>query len=198
MLRKYLKPGMTVVDIGANVGYYSLASARLVGSSGRVIAVEPSPVANNKLASTIAENKISQIQLHCCGLADAPGQLELYEPNSDNWSPTMLAHGGKPSISVPVTTLDDLLTKCGVTQVDFLKIDVEGFEPKVLAGASQSLANRSIRKILIEFNDPWLTLAGSSAQQLWKTLIELGFRQVDNAPLPTDGSLTTRLFVLAD
>jgi hypothetical protein len=82
--------------------------------------------------------------------------------------------------------------------VDLLKIDVEGYEPRVFAGATESLAHRKIRAILCEFNDYWLKQIGSSARQLWTFLADAGFRDAirpSATPMFPDGCLETRLLV---
>ena len=105
---------------------------------------------------------------------------------------------GKP-ISVAVRTLDDCLADWKVDRVDLLKVDVEGHEPKVFAGAAKALAEGRIRAILCEFNDYWLRQAGSSPQALWQTLAAKGF--VDAAypgstPIFLAECIDTRLLLL--
>jgi hypothetical protein len=88
----------------------------------------------------------------------------------------MVAHGGfAPTATVPVRKLDDCLDEWQVAHVDLLKIDVEGWEPRVFEGATRALASGRIDAILCEFNEHWLRAVGSSAQALWKMLMGFGF-----------------------
>lgn len=102
----------------------------------------------------------------------------------------MVAHGGfAPTATVPIRSLDDCLDEWQVAHVNLLKIDAQGWEPRVFAGASRSLASGRIDAILCEFNDHWLRAVGSSPQALWKTLVTFGFHpthNVDVERLPRD------------
>jgi hypothetical protein len=163
---RYLRPGMTFVDVGANIGYYTLMAASRVGRRGCVISVEPSAYAVDRLS-------------------DREGELRLFIPGPGNHTPTMLGEDGAPAQIVAVKTLDACLADWQVETIDLLKIDVEGFEPRVLAGAAGALAAGRIRAILCEFNDYWLKRAGTSARGLYESLLANGF----------DGQVLTRLLV---
>jgi FkbM family methyltransferase len=173
----FLTLGMTVVDVGANVGYYTALAASKVGSKGRIFAIEPDAWAFRQLENLIAKNHLPVCAVNI-GLGERSGVVEhLYQaPDSRNNTPTMVAHGGyAPKATVRIRSLDDCLDEWQVDHVDLLKIDAQGWEPQVFAGASRSLAAGRIDAILCEFNDHWLRAAGSSAQGLWKTLMSLGF-----------------------
>jgi FkbM family methyltransferase len=182
-VEQWLKPGMTFVDIGANVGYFTALAARRVGSSGRLFAVEPQPHVYRKLRQMIEDNSLSQVTAICAGLSDAPGILPLFLPADACFNnATMVRHEGARSIEVPVKTLDTCLDEWGVERIDLLKIDVEGHEPSVFRGAASALAAGKIRAILCEFNDPWLRLAGSSAGELHSQLLRAGFVDRQGTP----------------
>jgi FkbM family methyltransferase len=176
LVARFLAPGMTVVDVGANVGYYTALAASRIGSKGRIFAIEPDARAFAQLENVIAKNHLPARAFNI-GLGEKSGEEHLYQsPDSRNNSPTMIAHGGfAPTATVPIARLDDCLDEWQVTHVDLLKIDVEGWEPRVFAGASQALASGRIDAILCEFNDHWLRAAGSSPQALWKMLTAFGF-----------------------
>lgn len=197
-VKHYLRAGWTVVDVGANVGYFTALAASGVGSAGRVIAIEPSAVAFARLSSMIAENRLTQCAALNVGLADRSGECALYrDPQSTNHTPTMVRHGTSEFASAPVKIrlLDDVLDEQRVGMVDLLKIDVEGYEPQVLAGAARALAERRVRAMLIEFNDYWLRENNSSAAALRAKIDELGFVSPhDDSPIGSD--VVTRLFVL--
>jgi FkbM family methyltransferase len=177
LVKALIKPGMTVVDIGANVGYYTAMAAKLVGSAGRVLSFEPSSPAFSKLQVMIAD-RCANVELFNVALGPAEGSLTLYIPPEDehNLNPSMYQYrSGMTPVTVPVTTLDKVLDD--VDRVDFLKIDVEGFEPLVFRGAVESLRKGKIRSILYESNPRMLDLANTSERELFEQLTSMGFRQ---------------------
>ena len=136
MVESYLRPGMIVLDIGANVGFFTLMAARAVGPAGRVHAVEPGPYAYRRLEAVLRGNGIAQATVHPIGLGDREGTVDLFEPGaaSDNYSPTMVPNAGSQPIAIAVRRLDDSLADWGVTSVDVQKIDAVGYEPRVIEG----------------------------------------------------------------
>lgn len=183
MVRAHLHPGGVFVDVGANIGYYTLLGASLVkgGQGGRVISFEPSPYANARLKETLLANNLSHVDLHPVALGETSATLPLYLPSqAGNHSPTMTVNEGGEAVPVPVRRLDECLRESGVDQVDLMKIDVEGFEPNVLKGAGDYLSQGRIRAILCEFNDFWLRKNGSSPDELRKMLTDYGYRMAGN------------------
>jgi FkbM family methyltransferase len=198
-VRRWLRPGMSFVDVGANVGYFTLLAASRVGPEGRVFACEPSPEAFARLEATLRDNPIPQARAFPFALGAEPGQLHLHFTSHtvSNHTPSMVAQPGARTMPVPVRTLDECLEEWKLPRVDLLKVDVEGFEPQVLAGARQALATGRIRALLCEFNDPWLRLAGSSAAELYALLRGFHYRDVSGAPEPAAGCMENRLLVRA-
>lgn len=146
--RSWIKPGMTVIDVGANVGVYTFSAAKLVGEKGCVLAVEPFSGCVRCLQETCRTNQLSWVKV-CAGAAsDRNGTVqlalhtasEINEVVSSNVAATM-----KPGTFEEVTcfTLDTLIDQENVSQVDFLKIDAEGHELQVLEGSNQLLAKFS-------------------------------------------------------
>jgi FkbM family methyltransferase len=203
LVREWLKPGMTFVDAGANVGYFTALAASCVGPSGRVFAVEPQPKVYEQLAAMVQRNRLTQVRAFQCGLSAAEGELPLYlPPESDGEhhttrNATMIAHGASRQIAVPVKTLDACIAEWGIERVDLLKIDVEGHEPQVFQGAARALVERRIRAILCEFNEFWLRRAGSSAQQLHALLAAAGFTDLAGSPHFPPAGMETRFLYLA-
>jgi FkbM family methyltransferase len=191
----YLRPGMTVLDVGANVGYYTLAAAARVGPKGRVIAVEPSPYAADRLAATVSANAIEHVRIERLALGSRSADLPLYLPLPDNHAPSLLGDPGRASVTVPVRTLDACLPDWAVDRVDLLKLDVEGYEAEVLAGASVALSAGRIRAILCEFNDPWLQRAGRGAADLYRQLLDAGFTDRQGPVGSLAGQVVTRLLI---
>jgi FkbM family methyltransferase len=195
LVRRYLRPGMTVVDVGANVGYYTLLAARRVGAGGQVFAFEPSAYAADLLERTVQANRLTQVRVVRSGLGSRPGEARLAIPAPGNHTPSMLGTEQGPATTVAVTTLDQSLTDFGIERVDLLKLDVEGYEPQVLAGGAAALAAGRVGAILCELNDPWLRHAGTDAQALYDTLLQAGFVDFCAEPPPLAGSVWTRLLV---
>jgi FkbM family methyltransferase len=194
-VKGYLKEGMTFVDVGANVGYYTLLAASLVGKSGRVFSFEPSPYAFGRLQETITQNDLSNIRIECSGLSDRAGELELFMPiRNGNHTPTMVPNDGGSPIKVPIRTLDEYLEAEKIHHVDLLKVDVEGFEPNVIGGASAHMKRRKIHAVLCEFNQEWLTANNSSVDALYELMLGFGYKSRDGRPAiesPVQNSLFT-------
>jgi FkbM family methyltransferase len=198
LVRRHLRTGMCFIDIGANVGYFTVLAARAVGPSGRVIAVEPSGYAADRLARTVAENRLGNVWLERVGLGRQAGEVTLYDPLPDNHTPTMLGEAGTPGIIVPVRRLDDCLDDWDVDRVDLMKMDVEGYEPAVLEGAAAALAAGRVRALLCEFNAHWLARAGNSTDALRSRILGFGFTDVTGTRWDPAAPVLNRLFVLPD
>ncbi len=128
LLEACLAGGGTFVDVGANIGLYSLSVAAFLGSKGRVIAIEPEPVAHERLLINVAANAASNISVYKTAVGDRTGEVSFIHDDA-NLGHSRVGEGG---LTVPILPLADLLTQAGVKSVDALKIDVEGFEDHVL------------------------------------------------------------------
>lgn len=145
LVKRLLQPGQVAVDVGANVGYYTLLFASLVGARGAVYAFEPFPGIADLLERSIAENAFEPIvQLRRSALGDRQGrELLVHAPQTANAGGAYLSLAnaspppGHAAFEVPVARLDDEDLR---RPVAFLKLDSEGAEPLVLAGASEILA----------------------------------------------------------
>jgi FkbM family methyltransferase len=199
VVRRLLRPGGCFVDVGANVGYFTLLAARLVGPGGKVFAIEPSPYAADRLATATSVNGLANVRLERCGLGREAGEAILYDPLPDNHSPTMLGESGKTGKTgqtVLVRCLDECVRDWGVDRIDLLKVDVEGYEPAVFAGAARSLAAGVVRAILVEFNPYWLERAGVPPAEMYRALLAFGFADADpNRGEPDPRHVENRLFV---
>ena len=184
-VKSYLKEGMTFVDAGANVGYYTLLAASLVGKTGQVIAFEPSPYAFRRLEQTLEQNELGQVRIECAGLSDQTGELQLFIPiTSGNHTPTMVPNLGGDPFAVPIQRLDEYLEESRIDRVDLLKVDVEGFEPNVMRGAAGHIAKGRIRAVLCEFNQAWLSANASSVDALYQLMIGYGYKSTSGRPVP--------------
>ena len=148
-LRARTPVGGVFVDVGANVGTYALALARHVGASGKVIAIEPHPVTHARLAFNRAASGFTQIHLVAAAAGPSDGNL-MIETDGDNLGASHIVSGDRQgnAIKVPSLRLQRILGEAGADHVDALKIDVEGFEDRVLTGffreAPQSLWPRAV------------------------------------------------------
>ena len=196
MLQKWLRPAMTIVDVGANLGYHTAMFASAVGKNGLVLSIEPSPVFA-RLKAMVEANDLRQVRPINAALSDKAGILRLAAPTSSNFSPTAAPVTNRETFEVPTRSLDDVLDESGVTSVDLLKLDAMGHEPFVLRGARRSLAQRRIKAIHCEFYWWWLQAQGESVESLWKLLVEAGFVDRSGQPPPAAGDNSIRLVELA-
>lgn len=179
LFRRALTPGMTVVDIGANIGYHTLTAAGRVGSEGRVIAFEPEPENYALLSRTIAENGSTQVTLSSSAIADKTGTftLHLFDSNKGRHSLVPLAEGSKElagTIEVPVETLDEALRSRAIQRVDVIKMDIEGAEALALKGMRETLSQPRLI-LFMEYSPVAAERAGTSAVQLLADLGNCGF-----------------------
>lgn len=173
VVQALLKPGMVVVDAGANIGYYTALAASKVGSSGKIFAFEPNAAARQRLEWMVELNALSQVRVQPFGLSDSDEERKLFSIFSATNNPTMIEHGQIIG-TARVQTLDRFVAEMEIERIDFLKIDVEGWEPNILKGAEATLRQGRIKAILCEFNDYWLRENGSSNAELWKMICDAG------------------------
>lgn len=155
-----VKPGMSVVDVGANCGFYSLIAARRVGPSGRVVAIDANPRMVELMVRTFQANTIREWTSAVHGaVTDVEGEVELGIPGDFLGSASILVHAeGRDeavrTIRAPGKPLDGWLREPGV---DVLKIDAEGAEPLIWRGAQPVLAANRHISIFMEFAPPMLS-----------------------------------------
>lgn len=140
------------IDVGANIGLYSLWAARRVGPAGRVIAVEPHPATADRLSFNIAANALANIRVVQAAVGEAPGVADLHASGGGNSGQSSLledvAFRPEGTFEVPVRTLLDIVSAAGVTAIDVLKVDIEGYEDRAIVPfldtAPQSLLPRAV------------------------------------------------------
>ena len=172
---RFLKPGMAFVDVGANDGYYTLFAARRVGSAGKVIAVEPSSRERAHLQRNLGRNGLDNVHVVAAALGATAGVVDLHLAHGVHAGHNTLgdfAHDDVVRASserVPLETLDSVVARHGLSKVDVVKIDVEGSEAGVVAGAKTVL--KSMRPLLLmELNERALHAQHQSASALLQTL----------------------------
>jgi FkbM family methyltransferase len=140
-LCKYIVPGGTVFDVGANIGLSALEFARTVGKSGRVIAFEPHPDTAARLRTNLERNGAGNVEIVQAAVGSAPGTVTFNESSDATLSSaTVIPRNLVRSFDVPLTTVDLVWAEKGKPAVSVLKVDVEGGELAVLQGASDLLA----------------------------------------------------------
>jgi len=175
-VKRIIKPGMRILEIGANIGYYALLEARLVGPSGRLYAVEPSPDNFDSLKNNIALNNLKNIYLHQAAFGEQRSKAIFYVYDRGNLSSFIKRDdlGMKAKeVEVEVLTLDNFLAD---KEVDFIRMDVEGYEREILRGAEKVFSEgKCPRYLFIEVHSDLLHKKGSSAREIIMWLRERGY-----------------------
>ncbi len=178
LVRKLLSRDAVFCDVGANIGYYSLLAASIVGAKGRVISFEPDPAHAELIERSAEWNKFRQIEVHPLALAAEGGSATLHRNPENAGNQSLLAantSAASETIEVEVSTLDQVLAETLHNRsVDLLKVDTEGAEALVLAGASQTLETPGIQ-ILLEFWPEGIRRFGGDPDQLLQDLVDRGF-----------------------
>jgi FkbM family methyltransferase len=180
LLDKLLTPGMVFMDVGANEGFYSVFASRRVGETGSVWAFEPSRREMERLTANVGLNGLANVRPFCVALADEDGDAELLIASDEHSGHNTLGHfvyesGLDRREPVRLRRLDSLVQESTLERLDFLKIDAEGAEMRVLAGAGDAL--RKFRPfILLEMNDPSLKAQGSSRDKVIRHLESQDYR----------------------
>lgn len=166
-VQRFLKPGMTVLDLGAHHGFYTLLASKCVGRNGRVIAFEPSPRERKALYLHLKLNRCKNVEVQEFALGDKQTTADLHVVDDcaagcNSLRPPDVAANTTP-VPVSIVRLDDWLADNKINYVDFIKLDVEGAELATLKGAGWLLERRPRPVILAELQDirtlPWGYLA---------------------------------------
>lgn len=202
-------PGMTMLDIGAHVGYYSCRYAKILGASGRIFAFEPHP----RTFATLQQNvkHLAQVTAVQLALAEQAGHAELHDylmmsaSGSLHYDESMVAlqkaqmHDtdiapridqpfAAQSYSVRTRAVDDFLAEAGISQVDIVKMDIEGAEIGALRGMRQTIANSPQMVLVMEYNPQALKAFGHDPVLAMAEVQNFGFSQM--AAIESDGRLT--------
>jgi FkbM family methyltransferase len=173
-----IRNARVIMDIGANIGSTALFFASL-NSSGTIYAFEPNAGTFKKLRRNISLNRYANISVQNSGLGERRDTVKLYEVDDTN--PGMnriLTHEENlPYTLIHIDTLDNFCTEKGITQIDFIKIDVEGYEYHVLSGGS-NIIRKSRPVLFMELDDNNLKANNNSAFELISLLINFGYSTI--------------------
>jgi FkbM family methyltransferase len=175
--RECLRPGDTVVDVGASFGYYTTLGAELVGPAGRVFAFEPSPIASKVIENAIRDSGIANVVLTKAALGRAASTVSLFMPNTPHLhSPSILPTDKEfVPVEVPVMRLDQF-EPLRDRPIKLLKMDVEGYEPNVLDGMTGLIEKGQVHNVICEFNSYWLERNSTTPAELLARFHGHGFK----------------------
>jgi FkbM family methyltransferase len=175
VFRSLLRPGETFIDVGANIGWYTVLASRIVGPKGRVIAFEPAPGSFDLLRRNAELNGCRNVILEPKALSKEPGTLRLHLDDVNRGHHSILKLPElKRTIEVPAVRLDDYL-KDDDHAISLIKIDTEGAEGFVLAGMAETLRRHPRMAIILEFFPRLLRLSGYEPEAFLRQFVELGY-----------------------
>ncbi len=183
LLDRILRPGMTVIDAGANVGEITLLAAKRVAPDGVVVAFEPVREIAEALNANLAANGFTHVVVKMMALSDAEGELPIYRANrpirdgtiNDGMGSLFIGDRGREKAgTIPVSTLDRQIAGLGLTKVDLIKMDIEGAELPALRGA-EALLRRDRPVLIIEVQEEAARAGGYTTADLFAHLAQLGY-----------------------
>jgi len=177
----FLRPGDVFVDVGANIGLFSLIAAKWVGDSGEVYAFEPSGKTFQRLRENTKLNNLHNVQCFRLALSDETGEFPFYtsEDGFDAWNSIARPIAGKSFTRefIQCVTWDQFARLHQlVGRVAMMKIDVEGWEIHILSGGKETFSREDAPLLQVEFTDAAAASAGSSCEELYHMLEHLGYR----------------------
>lgn len=177
-LTKILKKGDVFVDIGTNIGLFSLIASKIVGDEGKVLCFEPAPLTFSRLSENVKLNDFKNIDIKNLGLSDKQGELTFYISNNgyDAWNSFAPSQDNKleSSIQVYVSTLDIELININKTKIKLVKIDVEGWEKFVLFGGKDFFVNYN-PIVMVEFTEENTFNAGYPVHEIYNIMQDFGY-----------------------
>jgi FkbM family methyltransferase len=178
---RFLRSGDVFIDIGANIGLYTVIAARRVGRTGCVYAFEPSPRAFQRLLANVQLNRCCNVSCFQVALSETGGNATLttsldgYEAWNSLGHP--IAGGAFNTQAVTCLSWDEFARASGlIGRVTMMKIDIEGWESRMLQGARETFARQDAPLLQVEFTDEAAHAAGSSCRELYQILQTYGYQ----------------------
>jgi FkbM family methyltransferase len=185
LLQLLVAPGGVVLDIGAHIGYFTLALAQVVGERGKVIAIEPSPTNVSRLREHVAANNFANVEVIEAAAASDHGELHFFIPDAGMESagssflgtttPEVIGNA-KKYITVKAVRVDKLLADRGIGHVDLIKLDVEGGELSAFAGMDGLITGPAPPRIICEISAVRLSALGENVRAIHDRLGKLEYR----------------------
>lgn len=178
LFSKELYEGMTCLDVGSNIGYYVLLESRLVGDTGRIISIEPSPTNFKYLEKNLALQNNHNVECYNFAAGDKEGKVRFFVNNKSNGCKVLREGQVHPHedlgtiIEVPVRTLDNLVDELELSRLDLIRMDVEGYELHILKGMKQIL-KKFQPQIQLELHKRQLGIDGT--KEFFEIIQELGY-----------------------
>jgi FkbM family methyltransferase len=171
-----LKPGDCFVDVGANIGYYTLLAAKCVGRDGKVVAIEAAPWIHAMLARHVALNRLENVRTVMTAAAADRGRLRLYPGGADNIGSTSTVPRDRDSIEIDALPMHEILSDDEIARIRIIKVDVEGAEPDVVRGLAPVLAKlRDDAEIIMEVSPALMPGGDASVRYIFSTMQAHGF-----------------------
>lgn len=169
--------GMYALDIGANIGYYTTLISQIAGENGVILAMEPDPESYKYLFKTIQKNNLKNVLPFPLAAADIKQKLPLFI-SSENRGDNRLYQSNqmREAIEVDCLTIDELVSEKNINNLDFIKIDVQGYEPKVFKGMKETIKRSKELILLTEFWPKGIVQAGENPRDFLKMLREMEFQ----------------------
>jgi FkbM family methyltransferase len=178
-VQSVLRPGDCFVDVGANIGWFTLLAASLVGPTGRVVSFEPANVIREQLAKNVSLNRLQQVTIEPFGLSDVNGFAELVAGPPGNLGHTSFLPDhdalGRDRERVPIIRFSEYCKDHALDHVRLMKVDVEGYEQLVLRGMEDMLRPEFVESLLIEIDDQRLRRLGSSSFDVLAYIASRGY-----------------------
>jgi FkbM family methyltransferase len=175
LVQAEIAPGSVVLDIGANIGYFTLIFAKRVGPTGHVFAFEPEPGNFALLQDNVAANGYSNVTLSRLAVSDRAGRVRLYVDAGNPGDCRIYdSHDRRASLEIETVRLDDYWDP-PFGRIDFIKMDIQGAEPAALRGMLGLLEKHRQVKLVVEFWPYGLRLSGADVEEFLQTLCGAGF-----------------------
>ena len=175
LITKLIKPGMKIINIGANIGYFTILLANLVGPSGKVFSFEPHPENFEFLRKNLEINNCTNVESIMKAISNKNEKTTLLHSTSSAWHSLGTKEGpGFKRIPVETITIDDFLKDLDI-EIDFVIMDAEGSETNIIQGMTKTLQKNPHLEIIAEYNPATLEFVDSSGMDLITIIKKIGF-----------------------